>query len=821
MSRFSNRESGTSLLVAFLCLLTSCKDEQKGTIMESTLPSPEQIAQLPPDGGTEFNRLIHEKSPYLLQHARNPVDWFPWCEEAFEKAKQEDKPVFLSVGYSTCHWCHVMERESFENHEIAGILNRDFVAIKVDREERPDIDEIYMNATQMLTGRGGWPNSVWLMPDGRPWYAGTYFPPYDMAGHPGFATILTRLSEIWQTRRADVEQQANELASMLKRLSMGEKNGGEKPDRTLVAKALDSFRNAFDNSNGGFSSAPKFPPHGNLTLLLYEYGHTKDESLRRMIVQTLDGMAQGGIHDHVGGGFHRYSTDQRWLVPHFEKMLYDNAQLARVYTQAFVLFDDEKYRRAAQDTLEWVLREMVEQEGGFYSALDADSEGVEGKYYVWTVEEINEILGEEESRFFCRVYNVSPHGNFVEEATGDRPGTNILHLTRSLEEIANEEDMPLEALQMRLQADRQKLLERREKRVPPHLDDKVLTSWNGLMIGSLAYAGRRFGEPRYTTAAERAAEFILSKMREEGRLFRTCRDGTAKLNAYLDDYAFLADGLLELYESTGNERYLNEAEGLVEILFRHYQDQRDGGFFFTSDDHEDLLVRTKDPFDKAVPSGNGMLANVLIQLGRITEKQRYFGAIQDMFEAFSDLMNRAPAATVTMALALAKYSDLSDTGGPVAEVEEKCEEDKPAARLRKKPLTIEAQPSGLPVHRGESFSILFHFEIDEGWHINSNDPGRESLVPTTITLKSNSVATEMLVNYPEGETITLSSDSEPISVYKDSAEIDTFVSISPDAAEETAILEFEIESQACDDRRCLPPEKYTLCLAVDVAEDCR
>jgi len=489
-------------------------------------PPQEEISRLPADGGEGFNRLIHEKSPYLLQHARNPVDWYPWGDEALARAKREDKPVFLSIGYSTCHWCHVMERASFEDRGVAKIMNRHYIAIKVDREERPDLDEVYMTATQLLTGRGGWPNSVWLTPDGRPWHAGTYFPKDDYFGRPGFTTMLSQLADVWETRRREVEAQAHRLAAALRQALAKEDIGTEdKLDRSVVDSAVEALIELFDEQNGGLVGAPKFPPHTSLSLLIYDYRKRGDPSVLRIIAATLDAMARGGIHDHIGGGFHRYSTDARWFLPHFEKMLYDNAQLARTYVDGYLITGNEEYLRAARGTYDWVLRVMTDEKGGFYSAVDADSEGTEGKFYVWSRDEIIEALGEEEGGIFCRAYGVEEGGNFRDETTGETAGTNVLYLKVPVGELAGSEGMPLSNLEARLARGRETLLGLRNNRVRPHLDDKVITAWTGLMIGSLAYGGRLLNEPRYVSAAEKAAEFVLANLYEDGKLLRTYRGG--------------------------------------------------------------------------------------------------------------------------------------------------------------------------------------------------------------------------------------------------------------------------------------------------------
>ncbi|MFH1741963.1 MAG: DUF255 domain-containing protein [bacterium] len=798
--------------IAFVGFLSSaCTAQDKGKEMTQSLPSPQKIEKLPPDGGPEFNRLIHEKSPYLLQHARNPVDWYPWGEEAFARAKEEKKPIFLSVGYSSCHWCHVMEHESFEQDDVAKILNDHFISIKVDREERPDIDEIYMNATQVTTGRGGWPNSVWLTPDGRPWYAGTYFPPEDMYGRPGFKTILLRLTEIWRTRPQDVEAQAKQLSESLKRISSGsDVEGSFELDRDLVAETLDSLRQSFDAHFGGFGGAPKFPPHGGLNLLLYEYRKTKDKSLLRMATRTLDAMSQGGIHDHIGGGFHRYSTDEHWLVPHFEKMLYDNAQLARAYVDAYTITGNEECRLTALDTYEWVLREMTSKEGGFYSALDADSEGEEGKFYVWTRNEIISILGSEKGELFCRIFNIEEVGNFQEEATGRATGTNILHLTRSLSETAGIENIPIADLHSRLSKDIRKLLDYRNKRVWPHLDDKILTSWNGLMLGSLAYGGRHLNEPRYAAAAEKAANFILTTMRKNGRLLRSYRDGEAKLNAYLDDYAFLANGLLDLYEATANKRYLDDAKELVEVLLRHYRDAENGGFYFNSDDHEDLLTRSKDPYDKAIPSGNGMAARVLIRLGQTTKEPRYLEMARNSLETFLALMHRAPRGAESLVLATAMYFDEI----PSQEIQQtEAEAD---AHLRKPPLTIEAFISQSTIAPSQIFHLALRISIDKGWHINSNTPDQDYLLPTTIELKQNLSAAMGNVDYPEGKNIVFDFSPDPMSVYEGTIWIKAPVTIAENAQNGPIELKLKIHTQACDNKACQAPTIHTIPIRVEV-----
>ena len=595
------------------------------------------------------NRLARETSPYLLQHAHNPVNWYPWGPKAFERAKREGKLVFLSVGYSTCYWCHVMERESFENEEVAKILNQHYIAIKVDREERPDVDEQYMLASQLLTGRGGWPNSVWLTPDGKPWMAGTYFP------RERFKDVLLKLANLWNTRRQDVEEQADELSVAIRRAGVVQTAmAGHPLNQQLIEQAVLEVTQSFDATQGGFGNAPKFPPHDRLLLLAHEYGRSRDLTLLKILTTTLDAMARGGIHDQLGGGFHRYSTDRRWLLPHFEKMLYDNAQLLRAYVDGYLLTGDEAYHEVAQDIVSWLSREMTDPGGAFHSAIDAESEKEEGKFYVWTYREVVQRLGQEQGSLFATVYGVEQDGNYVEQATGQRPGTNVLYLPQPLDQVARDRGIDLAGLKSDLRTMREKLLTVRAKRTRPHQDDKILSGWNGLMIGSLAYAGRQLEEPSYTDAAAKAAQFVLSKMVEDGCLLRTCRAGKARLPAYLDDYAFFTAGLLDLYEATGDRQWLDHAKRLADTMVDGFQDAKNGGFFFTTTEHEHLLVRSKNILGGGnIPSGNGVAAEVLLRFVRISGQPDYREQAEHTLEAFSDLMWRQPTATESLLLATA------------------------------------------------------------------------------------------------------------------------------------------------------------------------
>lgn len=581
------------------------------------------------------NRLSNETSPYLLQHAHNPVDWYSWGEEAFERARKEAKPILLSIGYSACHWCHVMEHESFENEEIARLMNENFINIKVDREERPDLDQIYMNAVQMMTGHGGWPMTVFLTPEGVPFYGGTYFPPVDRHNMPGFPRVLMGVAEAYRLRPDDVAETA---VSMLKELRhVGQtRESGEMLTVDLLDAAERNIARNYDARHGGFGSAPKFPAAMNLEFLLRQFHRTGRRAALEMVEHTCRKMAEGGMYDQLGGGFHRYSTDAQWLVPHFEKMLYDNALLSRLYLHAYQQTKNDFYKRIAEETLDYVLREMTDEHGGFYSTQDADSEGHEGKFFVWTVDEIKAVLSEEDAALFCAYYDVTEVGNFE--------GKNILHVSRTVEEVAEEVKVSVERLQEALEQGRHKLFEVREQRVKPARDEKVLTAWNGLMLASFAEAAAVLERDDYRNAAEKNAEFVLENLRRDHLLLRTYKDGQSKLNGYLEDYAFLIDGLLTLYQATGKLRWLEEAMSLADRLIEEFWDEADGGFFYTGKSHEALIVRSKDYFDNATPSGNSIATEVLLQLAALTANEDYSRLAVTIFRLLRDPLGRYASA---------------------------------------------------------------------------------------------------------------------------------------------------------------------------------
>ncbi|MEP7048805.1 MAG: aldo/keto reductase [Pseudomonadota bacterium] len=587
---------------------------------------------------TPSNRLASETSPYLLQHAHNPVAWYPWGPEALARAQAENKPILLSIGYAACHWCHVMERESFENEAIAALMNENFVCIKVDREERPDLDEIYMAATVALSGSGGWPMTVFLTPEQKPFFAGTYFPPVDKYGRPGFPTLLQNIKELWQSDRSTLLEQAAELAEhvanqarMAAPLAIG---------RDSLTHAANQLRGSFDARYGGFGKAPKFPPCSALALLLRAQQQMPNEELLEMITSTLDGMKNGGMYDHVGGGFARYSTDERWLVPHFEKMLYDNAQLASVYLEAYQATRAGEYARVARETLDYVIREMQEPGGAYYSATDADSEGVEGKFFVWALDELIEILGSEPAEHFAAYYDVTSAGNWE--------GQNVLHTPRPLERVAEELGMPAPVLRAELERSRKQLYQARKRRVPPLLDDKILSSWNGLMLSAMAAGYRVLGYRHYLDSAERAASSLLTRMRRpDGGLFHTARGTRAHVPGFLEDYAFLADGLIAVYEAGGSERYLHEAQVLIERLLLDFDDEASGAFFNTAKDSEQLIARPREGFDNALPSANAVAARALAKLASHLGRTDYRERAARALRAYGKLVERSPRSFAT------------------------------------------------------------------------------------------------------------------------------------------------------------------------------
>ena len=861
-----------------------------------------------PDGTWKWtNSLINETSPYLLLHTHNPVDWYPWGSEALERAKAENKPIFLSVGYSTCYWCHVMERNVFSNPEIAELMNQWFINIKVDREERPDIDEIYMTATQIMTQHGGWPNSVFLTPDLLPFFGGTYFPPEDSVGRPGFPRILRGVHDAWVNQRELVIDRANQITAVIRQAtSEGIINTDETPlDGQLIESAVDYLTQRYNADYGGFGGAPKFPSPTNLEFLLSEYqrrtatpfriesqfasdldGGTlpnalrhalentdislsenvivsikekgtewlitdiankqaypirKDggelkiyksaDSLLKMISHTLDMMAYGGMYDQIGGGFHRYSVDAKWLVPHFEKMLYDNAQLAKVYLQTYQLTKKPLYRSIAEEIFEFVFREMTSTEGGFYSAIDAEVDAEEGKYYVWTKAEIQKIVGKRKAKLFAKVYGVDKGPNFEGE-------TNILYLPLPVASVAKAEKKSEDKIHRQLEPLKTKLLAAREKRKRPLLDTKVITSWNGLMIDALAYGYEVLGDPRYRDAAQKAAEFILKHLRRsDGKLMRTYKDDIAKYDGYLDDYAFLIRGMLGLYHATGEIRWLKEAKSLTNTMIRLLWDNEDGGLYFTLADQEYLVVRTKNPYDSALPSGNAVAINNLLTLARLCGEKDYLDKAQKSLRNFSSVMEQSPGGFMHMLLAANHY--LSTDWIEALEAEEKQHAEfalklkgeggvnpfSPPKALSGKELAL---PSGDEVVKisgsilskeqispQRPFDIEIQLEIDEGWHINANPASDDFLIPSTVSVNPDATVEVISAVYPKGKLLDLSFNDQPVSVYEGVLTIQMQLQLKPGVPREEAFpINLNLEYQVCDDQRCLPPSTDTIQLTL-------
>lgn len=734
-------------------------DNSSSIMQREPLPDSETILSLPPDGGPDFNRLIHETSPYLLQHARNPIDWFPWGDEAKARAKAEDKAIFLSVGYSSCHWCHVMERESFENEEIAEILNREFVCIKVDREERPDVDDLYMTVTQLVTGQGGWPNSLWLLPDGRAWYAGTYYPPEDRGGHLGFKTLALRLADTWRTHRKEVEAHAAKLADAIRENAAGKQTQQGAPQLAyLLNSALTTWQRTYDRRHGGFGKAPKFPPHSALELILHQSDGQSDRTLQRIATGTLDAMALGGIHDHIGGGFHRYSTDEKWLVPHFEKMLYDNAQLAHVYTEAFHATGWPVYREVACRTLDWILRDMTGPEGAFYSAIDADSQGVEGQFYLWSPREIIEALGTESGELFCNYYQIHPTGNFFDEASGLPGGLNIPHLTT----------WPTDKIAEQLLHGRQVLLELRNTRAWPAVDDKRLTSWNGLAISAFARAGKVFEIPRYIEAASRAATFLLSSSMPNGELMRVWRAGKARVPAFLEDYGALADALITLFEADQHSAWIDKAEELARQMIERFVNPTSGLFLPTSESHENLLTRMPNYFDQSFPSSTSLAIRTLAQLANHGRDTVFEEAARRGINAVLPLAARYAANCAALLLA-------GTLLGP--------DEQSPQINIETRAATPNPDGDG-------KARVDVKVTLPTGWHLQSDEAGRLFTATVTGDFHLDHVTNESL-----------------------------FLRLRPTFVGLVAAANIQITVSVCNETICLPPKRFSQEVKFRIAAD--
>lgn len=717
------------------------------------------------------NRLAHELSPYLRLHAHNPVDWYPWGEEALARARREDKPIFLSVGYSSCYWCHVMERLVFSDPDIAQLMNQLFVNIKVDREERPDIDEIYMTATQLITGRGGWPNSVFLTPDLKPFYAGTYFPPEDAPGRPGFSRVIQALHVAWQENRQALEQQADQIAESITRLHTAGASS-KHAETDLIAKAIDHIETRFDPINGGLGTAPKFPPDHALGLLLTAYQRDAQPKYLDMATQTLSHMARGGIRDHLGGGFHRYATDARWRVPHFEKMLYNQALLVHNFLRAYQITGEMAYRVAAEETLDFVSNDMTHPQGGFYTALDAETDAEEGAYYTWTETDIRRIL-QTDADFFLSCYALAP---MPEGEAG------VIYQADTDSALVARHQLDVATLHARLSPLKEKLLTARAQRPRPLLDDKIITAWNGLMLGAYAHAYEVLARQEDLIAAQKAADFIRDNLRTaQGDLYRIYRNGQRKGQAYQEDYALLIDGLLRLYRATQTGAYLQDALSLAERMHAGFWDALHGGYFLSREQNE-MIVRTKSPHDNALPAGNAVALHVLWQLHAFTQNPSYAQRAHALMQSFAPLAEKSPGAF----LHFIHGTMISAPSHPIA------------TRSRDSLVTASATVSAVD---GNALAMTVRLHIASGWHIQAAHPTDEYLIPTRLAVEGDNAQITQIA-YPSPTDIQFPFADHPIAVYADSLAIPLTLSFKSHPQSLALLLAY----QACDSTRCLPPQ---------------
>jgi uncharacterized protein YyaL (SSP411 family) len=771
-------------------------------------------ALLNEDGSPKYtNALTRESSPYLLQHAHNPVDWYPWGAEAFELARTSGRSIFLSVGYSTCYWCHVMERQVFENPRIAAQMNRDFVNIKVDREERPDVDDIYMTAVQLMTRRGGWPMSVFLTAPGEersedrglePFYAGTYFPPAPTGGMPGFPQVLESVHDAWQNRRSAVREQASQLTEAV-RQHLGQRDEPATPGLSLVQEATNQLLGMYEQQHGGFGGAPKFPQPSNLLFLLRVYRNNPNEQLWQALSHTLERMARGGMYDQIGGGFHRYSTDEKWLVPHFEKMLYDNGQLVEAYLEAHSIRPHEKdpdlYARVAGEVCDYVLREMVDETGAFYSAQDAEVDAREGGSYVWTPDEVRQAVNDEAvANLALKMYGLDQGTNFQDPHHPQVPATNVLYLPQRLDELAAQAGLALEEVaETRRRIDRL-LLAARDTRKQPSTDDKVLASWNGLMIGALARAGRDLGAPRYTEAAAGAAQAILKHMTNTGGgLARSMRAGRAKIAGFLEDHACFGHGLIELYRSMRSPRWLDEARRITREAGQRFSADAEhgGGCFDTLEGQDDLFVRVRSTNDGAMPSGNSQMVHNLVDLYELTSDEAYLDAACKDLGSFTAAMKRQGAGMVHMHHALLRGIE----SAPGRFTEDSAPPTSHAARPKN--LSIQVEPDRVEISEG-SAELRVTLRIPHGHHINAHAPGHEGLFATQLILEGTSdVALD--VRYPDGRAVTYSYADGPVNVYEGTVQIEA--TIRATGPNSTAAPRLVLVSQMCTDGACLEPQR--------------
>jgi len=721
------------------------------------------------------NRLILEDSPYLLQHAHNPVDWYPWDDEAFSKAREENKPVFLSIGYSTCHWCHVMEKESFEDIEIARYMNEHFISIKVDRERRPDVDELYMTALMLIKGQGGWPMSSFLLSDGLPFFAGTYFPP------DTFLNLLNEISRVWEKQHVDIVEYAKKLKNAVQQ-TMQVHSDIKAFDDDIAQRAVTEILQTYDSAHGGFGGSPKFPNESLLFLLLQISQRQHHEEAIAAIEHTLTMMAHGGIYDQVGGGFHRYATDAEWLVPHFEKMLYNQANLARIYSQAYQLTGNQFYARVASQTLDYILRDMTSPEGVFYSASDADSNGREGVYFLWTPAELNKILSTDDAQLIMKIYNITEEGNFE--------GSNILHLPLSLNEIAQQQDMSIDTLLTKLDSIREILRTARSQRVPPLRDDKIIVAWNGMMISALAEVSRILKKPEYLMSAKRAAEFLWAQQRKpDGSLWRVNLHGRPSVTATQEDYAYFIDALITLYDMAGERQWLDRAQELSGVMSSKFWDVETGGFIM-SEKKQSLFTVPKQSRDSAIPSGNSVAVHVLTRLSQRVNDRRYEEQAKRTVQTFAKTIDQYPSAYAYMLAGWDKL--LHGDIGP----------DDYAANG-----AIKVSASFV-----NKRSVLITLQIAPDWHINTNKPLQDYLIPLKLNLVNKQNHWQLQnIKYPEPIYKVLEFDGGKLALYEGTVEIEAelVVSSKPENLQDKRI-DIQLQLQACSNEICLPPEKVNL-----------
>lgn len=736
----------------------------------------------------EANHLINSTSPYLLQHAYNPVNWYPWGEEALQKARKENKPILLSIGYSTCYWCHVMEKEVFENLAIAKIMNDSVISIKIDREERPDLDEIYMTATQIITGSGGWPNNVFVTPDLKPFYAGTYFPAKDsIFGKPGFSTVIKKISKNWAENQGKIESQANKLTNQIAGLQKEQINFSNQLPTSQVADSLFShFSDYYDEQRGGFYLAPKFPNEVALLFLLDIYKIENNGTALNMAKNTLGKMAQGGIYDSVGGGFHRYSTDSMWLIPHFEKMLYNQALLGSAYTKLYEVSSSKATKNVASGIYDYVLKSLTDENGGFYCALDAHTDGAEGAYYAWEDLELEEALSTADLKWLKKHYalanipDISGHKN----ADGE-----ILYLKKPLQEKDLVQNTSIMST----------LEKSRSKRKLPHLDDKIMAAWNGLMINSLAKAGMILGEPKYIAAAKKSADFILTNMRnKDGELYRIWREGKTSSKAFFEDYSFMIQGLAQIYKATGEEKYLTQAKSLVEKSKELFLDKSSGGYFFT-DGSEKLLVRMKNAQDSAIPSGNSVMAHALLDLYIITKDEKWKTQAGNILKSFAISMQQNPRAYTHMTHALLRYEHINEEMNESRVLNQNSSKSSSGTSLTQTKSRVKVL-----LEKVSTGKIAITLNIADGWHINSNKPTLDSLIPTSVDVRGGDEITINSVNYPKAQNIT--TPLGQVDVY--GGKIIVPVDFTSNGGDEN--LRVVIRAQACKDSRCLSPSDWVI-----------